>query len=515
MALVKMNYSEYQKAIFSEIKNGKGNIAVNAVAGSGKTTTIVSACKQLHLSPKEVKFLAFNKLIAEELKTKLNGYADVSTLHAFGYSILKNIFNNPSKRQYVKVDSYKWGKYLRENLYSLSSLVTIDTPQNKQFAFRMNVQKLFDLARINLIPSGHKDLLERLCDKHNIITLFDETSVCDIMLEDAYVMQRNPTIDYTDMIVLPLSYRKFIPTYKFVFIDECQDLNMAQRELMLCAAKNGRFIAVGDRNQAINGFCGADCKSFDNIANLPNTKELPLSVNYRCGSNMIKLAKELVPNIIAHDGAIKGNIVNTSILEKNMFYPNDMVLCRKAAPLVGLCMKLIESGVTAVVKGKDIAQELKTIIDGANARSIDDVLDYLKNTKEKTISCIMADRKCKRNEAISSTRYHKLEDNCKCIENICNDAVSDVRGLKTYIDRLFTDDKVKDAVMLSTVHKSKGLEADRVIIIAPHLLSMRSEKQKEWEWQQELNLKYVAVTRAKKELVFVNMLEDELLKVKL
>ena len=80
-----MEYSNYQKAIFAEIKNGKGNIIVNAVAGSGKTFTIVTACKQLGLNAKDVKFLAFNKAIADELKMKLNGYANVSRLHVFGF----------------------------------------------------------------------------------------------------------------------------------------------------------------------------------------------------------------------------------------------------------------------------------------------------------------------------------------------------------------------------------------------------------------------------------------------
>ena len=77
---------------------------------------------------------------------------------------------------------------------------------------------------------------------------------------------------------------------------------------MLCAAKGGRFIAVGDRNQAINGFCGADCTSFDSICNLPNTIELPLSVNYRCGTNILKLAQEIVPQIQPCNNAISGEL---------------------------------------------------------------------------------------------------------------------------------------------------------------------------------------------------------------
>ena len=89
--LKKIEYSDYQLDIFNEVSNGTSNLIINAVAGSGKTTTIEMACRKLQASPKDVCFLAFNKLIAEELKTRLNGYAYVSTLHAFGFNVLKKL----------------------------------------------------------------------------------------------------------------------------------------------------------------------------------------------------------------------------------------------------------------------------------------------------------------------------------------------------------------------------------------------------------------------------------------
>ena len=511
MALVKMQYSPYQLDIFKEIENGSDNIAINAVAGSGKTTTIVSACKRLRQNERDVKFLAFNKLIADELKTKLNGYADVSTLHAFGFSILKKLYNFPQYRMYVKVDSWKYQKYVKQNVYSLSSIITPDTSAAKVWGFCCNVQKLFDLARVNLIQHGEVKKLQALCDEHNLVNLFDEVKVCDILLEDAYEMPKDLVIDYVDMIVLPLFHKDAIPTYKYVFIDECQDLNTAQRELMLCAAKGGRFIAVGDRNQAINGFAGADCNSFEKIASLPNTIELPLSVNYRCGKNMITLAQELVPHIQAHKGAIDGEINHVNELTADLFKENDMVLCRTSAPLVGLCMKLIQSGITAVVKGKDIAQDLKLLIENANTKDIDQVLAYLNNEKEKLVATIKSDRKCTEAEAKQAQKYLNLEDRCKCIENICLYSIKDTMQLKSYIDKLFTDEKVENAVMLSTAHKSKGLEANRVLILLPNKLPLRWPQQLEWQLKQELNLKYVALTRARKELIFIDMEEQSLL----
>lgn len=515
MSLKKMEYSDYQLDIFNEVEKGVSNIAINAVAGSGKTTTIVSACKRLKLNEKDVKFLAFNKLIADELKNKLKGYADVSTLHSFGLSVLKKLYNFPQYRMYVKVDSWKYQKYVKENIFSLSSIITPTTPQARVYGFCCNVQKLLDLARVNLIQHGEIKKLEKLCDEHNLNTLFDEVRVCDILLADAYQMPKNLVIDYVDMIVLPLFHKDAVPTFKYVFIDECQDLNAAQRELMLCASKGGRFVAVGDRNQAINGFAGADCNSFDKIAKLPNTIELPLSVNYRCGKNMVRLAQELVPQIQYHSGAIDGEINHVNTLSNSLFKENDMVLCRTSAPLVGLCMKLIQSGITAVVKGKDIANDLKLLIENANTKNISEVLEYLDSEKKKLIATIRSDRKCTEAEAKQAQRYMNLEDRCKCVENICHYSVKSTTELKSYIDKLFTDDKVENAVMLSTAHKSKGLEANRVLILLPNKLPLKWQNQLDWQFKQELNLKYVAVTRARKELIFIDIEEKALLDAKM
>ena len=514
MGLKRLEYSDYQLDIFDAVKNSNDNIAINAVAGSGKTTTIIAACKRLNVGERDVIFLAFNNLIADTLKVKLKGYAYASTLHAFGYSVLKRLYNHPREGMRIKVDDWKYQKYVKDNALKLSNIITPTTDAAKVFGFACNVNKLYSLARVNLIQYNENDLseLRNLCDEHNLLTLFDEVEVCNKLLKTAYKMPRDLTIDFTDMVVLPLFHKEYIPTYKYVFIDEAQDLNRAQRELMLCTAKNGRFIAVGDRNQAINGFAGADCNSFDNIANQPNTIELPLSVNYRCGTNMIAMAQEIVPQIKAHDGAIKGEISHTKQLAKSLFRANDMVLCRTSAPLVGLCMKLIESGITAIVKGKDIAQDLKNLIENANTRDTKEVLAYLEQEKQKVVNEIKEQRKCDDATAKNSTRYMNLEDRCKCIENICMHSIENTTQLKSYINRIFSDENIENAVVLSTIHKAKGLESNRVIILLPNKLPLKWPHQLEWQEKQEYNLKYVAITRAKKELVFVDLTEAELLK---
>lgn len=86
--------SKYQKTVYTYIKIGKGNAVIDAVAGSGKSTTIVNALKQIP-SAKRVLFLAFNKAIVEELKIKIGNLpnVDIKTLHSLGASICMRNLN--------------------------------------------------------------------------------------------------------------------------------------------------------------------------------------------------------------------------------------------------------------------------------------------------------------------------------------------------------------------------------------------------------------------------------------
>jgi YrbI family 3-deoxy-D-manno-octulosonate 8-phosphate phosphatase len=92
-----------------------------------------------------------------------------------------------------------------------------------------------------------------------------------------------------------------------------------------------------------------------------------------------------------------------------------------------------------------------------------------------------------------------LLDKVEAIEALSESAES-VAEVISRINSIFADESV--GVCLSTIHKAKGLEADRVFIIEPKCLPAPWVKQ-DWEIEQENNLAYVAYTRAKNELVFV------------
>ena len=494
-----MEYSDYQKAIFKEVEFGSSNLVINAVAGSGKTTTIVECCKRLRCPSHDVKFLAFNKAIVDELETKIGKYADVSTMHSFALSIIKDIYNDRYTHKYVRVDNTRWQKYIADTIYSLSDCITLDTDKKIVYKFRSNVLKIFNLARVNLIKGDKQHLITNIMEQYAIAPMFDEESVVSKLLAQAYTMPSNYAIDFTDMLTITATtLADCIPTYKFVFVDECQDLSKAQRTIMLMASRKGKFIAVGDRKQAINGFCGADASSFDEIAKVGNTKELPLSVNYRCGKEMINLAREIVPQIQACPNAIEGVVTNVSQIDLSLFKKNDMVLCRKCAPLVNLCLALIKNGQTATIKGNDLANELKQMALNIKGNTIEDVKEYttkeLDNLKNYFISAYGMDE----SSAKETRPYLMLLDKCECLLYLAESANGNIKAI---IDKVFSETKIANAITLMSIHKAKGLESDRVVFLEPNLHAKKSKKQKQWQFDQEQNLQYVAVTRAKKELV--------------
>lgn len=498
-----VNFSEYQLNIFNEVENNDKNIVINAVAGSGKTFTIVECCKRLHakgVSRSDILFLAFNNSIVSELEEKIGSYAEVHTCHRFGNKAISRALG---KNGIIKSDKYR--EILKRQYPDL-------TPSAMG-----QVLDLLDKCRLELIQSGQFDLIDGVADHHGIIV--ESQLVVEIvseLLKGAYRLPYNRVIDFTDMLALSVTAcKQYVPTYRYVFVDECQDLDTSKRELLLLASKGGRFIAVGDPFQAINGFAGADCDSFAKLTALDNVVTLPLSVNYRCGRNIIEMAQQLVPTITAHDGAIEGDVIHTTDFTTDLFAPNTMVLCRKNAPLVSTALKCIAKGITALVKGKDIGKGLVNLIKRVGGKTTTDAWEleskldrhlYRETTKVARKKHITND------EASEDPSIVGLKDKIACIQAvIAYKCPQSVEELIEGIEELFSDYRRNDAVTFSTIHKAKGLESDKVVIIAPDKLPLMWKGQLEWQFQQELNLKYVAVTRAKKELYILDIAEKELL----
>lgn len=485
--------SKYQKAVYTYITKGKGNAVVSAVAGSGKSTTIVNALKLIPAN-KKVLFLAFNKSIVDELQKKIGDLpnVEVSTLHSLGVRAI-------GKMTKVHIFGGKCGKYVNERLENgtIQSEIYDKFSPLQKLSWKKNVLTLIDLARVNLL-SDEKSINE-LAEKHDLDLIDNEVKAALSVIE--WDKKNVDEIDFTDMIYLPIVLNIKMPQYDWVFIDECQDLNAAQRNLFLkCIKPGGRFVAVGDEKQSIYGFCGADAESFNLLRNIPHTAKLPLSICYRCDENIIRLAQEIVPQIQWRDGAPQGEVNYASSIDD--IVDSDMILCRVTAPLVRLCMKFISQNKKAYVKGRDIGANLCRMIENTKAETIEYAIEVMERDLDKIVGKLIADKVVSdQKEAEEHPRYVNAKDRIESISAIAEGLMKS-KDVIEKIKSIFSDDN-GNGICLSTVHKSKGLENDRVFILCPDKLPLKGCMKVPWMAEQEMNLKYVAYTRAKHYLGFI------------
>lgn len=482
--------SKFQSDVYAHITDASGNAVIDAVAGSGKSTTIIEALKLIPATM-SVLFLAFNKAIVEELKLKIGNIPNVEirTLHSLGMSAMLKTYK-------FVVEANKYRNYVNDAFKFGAIRPTIELVEEELLTYKQNILKLVDLCRVNLC----KDLtsLELVADKYEIALLDNE---CETALNVVKWGENETSIvDFTDMVYFPNVKKLEMSKFDYVFIDECQDLNACQRELFLKALKpTGRFIAVGDPRQAIYGFAGADVESFNILKSLPNTKLLPLSICYRCDSTIIDLAKTIVPQIEARENAPQGEVKQDCKL--NEIVDGDMILCRVNAPLVALCMKYIAEGTKAYVKGKDVGANLINMIQKTKCRKISDAIVKIEKEGKKIVAKIVRKQKCSEADARNESIYVSFEDKLSAIEVLsANLEMSD--AVCRRIESIFKDSD-RSGICLSSVHKSKGLESDNVYILLKEKFYNKYAMKIDWMAEQEINLVYVAYTRAKHKLGFI------------
>ena len=498
-----IKYSKYQKDIFDYIEHGQGHLVVEAAAGSGKTFTLIK-CLELIPNDKRILLTAFNKDIVNELKKKAKEFPNVEckTLHGLGMlMVMKNVDEMSPVPEIFKYSSQFYSNpsaYTKINLFRLK--------KHDRKTYMDNVKKYVDFARYFLCQTP-KDL-DEIEKAYEIETVADEKEVAMKLLE--WGKTNLKTMDYTDMIWLPnvLNLKPIGLQYDYIMVDECQDMNKAERELVLKCFKMGtRMVSVGDENQLIYQFSGSDKDSLNTLKNLPNTKCLPLSISYRCADSIVEYAQRIVPSIEKNDDHRAGNVLEDVPLED--VKDGDMVLCRTNAPLVDLYNRYLKLGKKSYIVGKDIGSNMKTIIESMNMTEVnwgniekDGLFIRLYDDLFETRNKIMAESNVSKEDAINSRQFQDKLDMINPIGAMAN-GINSVDELLGKIDVVFPKKVQKEGIKLSTIHKSKGLECENVYIACKSLMPSKNATTK-WEKRQERNLMYVAYTRAKNKLGFLD-----------
>lgn len=495
-----MTPSPQQAAAIEWVRSGTGNAILKAVAGAGKTTTLLEMVGALPAGSRAA-LVAYNKDIATELKEKIatRGLAaEAGTVHSFGFAALRRANRN------IKVEGKKVS-------------MIMDTLQIAPW-YRDVVGQLVSLAKQSgvgaLVNSNDVNVWNEIFAHHDLTLALPEEFRRDVNAQNEAIRlaqgvleasNRNiDVIDFDDMCYLPL-YLGLKPfQYDFVMLDEAQDTNETRRALVRLMVKDGgRFVAVGDPAQAIYGFTGANSDSLDRIAADFNAIELPLTVTYRCPKAVVEVARQWVSHIEAHESAPEGAYARATYDQLMMFKPNggdDVILCRKTAPLIALAYCLIRNGVACKVEGREIGTGLlKLVRKWKKIATISAFLDKLTDWSDKEIQ----KAKVRKADALVA----KIEDQVECLQEIAAtlNGRDPLTMLEAKIDALFSE-KVKEQgiLTLSTIHRSKGREWNRVFWLGRDQWQPSPWARQAWQIEQEVNLMYVAATRAKEQLIEID-----------
>jgi superfamily I DNA/RNA helicase len=485
------NWSEFQNAIFAAVlsilKVGR-DLVVLARAGTGKTTTMVEAVIRFCRANPRAKVLtcAFNKKNAVELDARLRDAgldwksASARTLNSVGLATVKKAFGKG-----VQVD----GKKGRTIAKKVAAEFEEKNPDAEISGLASKVAKLATMAKITLCPRDD-DRMADLCNRYAIADEVDEVATIVRLATDAMMLAKEDrtAVDFDDQLWFPHVFDLSPWKHDLVIVDEAQDMNASQLEIARKSVKRyGRLVAVGDDRQAIYGWRGADSDFLDRMVRDLGAITLPLPRTYRCGHAIVSEAKRLVPDYEAAETNVDGVVRSTrSDRIVDEVRAGDFVISRANAPLLPLCLELLKRKVPATIQGRDIMGQLMGIVERSGCETTECLLAYLDGyVEEERAKLVKADA----DDDVIEALYDRVE----CLRVLAPEH-DRIDALLAHLDEVFTDRDDTSKVTLSSAHRSKGLERDRVFLLRDTFRS----------GGQEDNCLYVAITRAKTELVYAS-----------
>lgn len=500
--------SVMQTRFFDWVETGTGSAILKAVAGSGKSTSIVRALPYI-TREQTVLIMAFNAPIAKEMRDKIAALGleigrtfqnvEAATFHSRGFRALTKRWGQGVK---VEVDSGKVRKILKDRLSEAEYEMYGDF-----------VDKLVGFAKglgvgvPGMSPDERGVWFDMIAMQE--LWLDDESASEDRAVEIARKAlcasnskaEKERWIDFNDQLYLPLLWNLKMFRHDWIFVDELQDTNPVRREFAKRCLKSdpkcpGRFVGVGDPCQSIYAFTGASTNAMDLIAEEFNTIELPLTVSYRCPKAVGEIARQIVPYFEVADNAPQGEVATLplkDVLAK--LSDKDMILCRQTAPLISLAFQIIAGGRGCVVLGKDVGAGLVKLIKMLRPKGVPNLVERLEAFREKQVA--------KFTKAEQFAKAEAEADRVQCVLTVI-DALGEGSTVPAVIERveaLFGTGS-EDRLTLSTIHKAKGREAMNVAVYRQELSPSKATKSDE-AYDQELHLIYVRDTRTMNGLYFI------------
>lgn len=494
-------WTKEQADFISAVEAGKSPLSLRAVAGAGKTTTLVGAVNAYAATAPfaDVTCVAFNKKIADELGSRMDASVTCKTMNAVGHAAWSKRIDRrlqvSTRKTYANLKDLHGRDYrLPEGLGDVPKLVGLAK------ACGVVPRQYIGRAKQILAPDDdfvwdqileHFDLMIPEEKQNKAIDLARRLLVKSI--DDAF----NGLIDFNDQLYMPVCFGGHWFKSDRVLIDEAQDISHIQREMLSNMLKaSGYLISIGDPRQAIYGFRGAAADSMDRMAEEFLQVPMALTYTFRCSKAVTAEAQKLVPDIKCPESAVEGEVSQWDEWHLANIPSNAAIICRNTKPLIDIAFRLIHRRIPCFVLGRDIGAGLIRLIQSMKANDLMELSEKLEDYARFHIA--------KANRLGRPERAESVRDKVDTVHTIIDsmeETQPTIQQLTKQIEALFSN--LRGGICLSTIHKAKGLEWDTVYFLDSHLIPSRFAIQ-DWQLEQEDNLRYVGITRAHNELVYVN-----------
>lgn len=457
-----MNPTEEQQHILDLSTGCEDNLMINALAGTGKTSTLEMIERAVDTRP--ILYLCFQKDVAREAEKRMLSTTTVRTFNGCGHRIWTKSIGDKK----IKVDPKKSQTILRSIIDETSR-----KDQGPLWDSFWEVVAGVGLAKaLGYVPEGKFPNARRLCTHGEFSAALDETpddltaDLIDAVLTRSIAAAYQGNIDYNDQVYMPALFGGTFPRFPLVLVDEVQDLNPVNHALLDKLVKS-RLVAVGDPWQSIYGFRGAVQDGMATLGAKFQTQPTDLSVSFRCPQAIVENARWRVP----HFKWIKegGHVQSLTRISCSDFPDASAILSRNNAPLFRLALQLLATGRSVSVAGSDIGPKL---------------IGLLRKLGPEDLSRVQVE------SAIEDWRQERLDrasttanDLADCMKVFAERGATLGQAI-SYAEHVLSQ---KGSIRLMTGHKAKGLEFETVFHLDPWLCK---------DTEQDLNLRYVIQTRS-------------------
>jgi len=580
----------YNAAIREKFLKTSDNIMINALAGTGKTAQLKDIASFKNPNERWL-YLVFNKKNQVESQNNFPAGVDVMTTHSFLGQVLD--MSDKSVGGDMRLQQSRPGQKSPPRKIGVIAKAIISPTWPDPYAlnkkgnrciFNWNASrkamKVAELSKQFGVNPNDSDAMNRMLEivrKYQIdmdVSTLKETATRDytkdILQKSLEILQgcmpgqlprgvdkRYASVrDHDDTLWLPTIFTNQIDWaakklgYDVVLMDEVQDFNICQINMAQNLKNAGsRMVGVGDPNQALYYFRGADNDAFDKLIDIltdGKSEPMPLPINWRSDEAILDYTKqrtgievEVAPhkkgkgmiNTVTKSTDFLDNLITGYKNNNNMLERSTAIISPTNAPLIGVALHLLKNNVEFEIVGRDLYQNLERVIKeavfSADQVGIDDMRwklgDHLDKVKGRWGRDLSKQDEVKETEefvtAIASILDYLDQSEYKDPSNPNSRPMRNGGDFLLYLKskiggvnvdngeaaaemsaRLNDENAKKKKVQLTTAHRSKGFEYDAVGVLGDKKFTPNKKGIPDWEKRQLKNAQYVAYTRAKNEL---------------